>query len=165
MGLVVHNLSWKLETPEKFLKIQGLGPTARASDLIGLGSAQAGGVYRASRLRTTAAGRQEGTVSVQLGNFIDRCSLSEVWGWGLAFTPTWGGQCVQKVSSGGGTEGGPPPENRCCSLNFLPLPGPSPGQSGFSFDQPQIYLLSLLGWKRLVEEGTQSLAELVSILT
>ena len=70
---------------------------------------------------------------------------------------------MQKVSSGGGTEGGLPPENRCCLLNFLPLPGPSPGQSGFSFDQPQIYLLSLLGWKRLVE-GPQSLAELVSIL-
>ena len=74
-----------------------------------------------------------------------------------------------KVSSGGGTEGGteggPPPENRCCWLNFLPLPVPSPGQSSFSFDQPQIYLLSLLGWKRLVEEGTQSLAELVSTLT
>ena len=97
MGLVVHNLSWKLETPEKFFKLQCLGPIARASDLIGLGSAQAEGVYHASRLRTTAAGRQEGTISVQLGNFTDRRSLSEVPGWGLALTLTWGGRLAVGV--------------------------------------------------------------------
>ena len=97
MGLVVHNLSWKLETPEKFFKLQCLGPIARASDLVVLGSVQVGGVYHASRLRTTAAGRQEGTISVQLGNFTDRHSLSEVPGWGLALTPMWGGRLAVGV--------------------------------------------------------------------
>lgn len=45
MSLVVRNLLWKLETPEKFLKFPPcLGPIARATDLIGLGSAWAVGL-------------------------------------------------------------------------------------------------------------------------